>query len=43
MGEKDVREKNYYKEKIIEIINKIDRIDILEYIYYFLKGKFKVG
>lgn len=43
MGENNVREKDFYKEKIVEIINGIERIDILEYIYYFLKTKFKVG
>lgn len=43
MGENNVREKEYYKEKIVELINGIERTDILEYIYYFLKTKFKVG
>lgn len=43
MGENNVREKEYYKEKIIEVVNSIERLDILEYIYYFLKAKFKVG
>lgn len=43
MGENNVREKEYYKEKIIDIVNSIERLDILEYIYYFLKSKFKVG
>lgn len=43
MGENNVREKEYYKEKIIEVVNSIERLDMLEYIYYFLKEKFKVG
>lgn len=43
MGENNVREKDFYKEKIVELINGIERIDILEYIYYFLKEKFKIS
>jgi hypothetical protein len=31
------------KCKIIKIIEKIDRIDILEYIYHFISVKFKAG
>ena len=31
------------KKQIIDVINKIDRVDILEYIYVFIKNKFKVG
>lgn len=31
------------KKQIIDMINKIDRVDILEYIYVFIKNKFKVG
>lgn len=35
-----MKEKNeFYKERIIEIVGKIDRIDILEYLYVFIKGK----
>lgn len=39
MGENNVREKEYYKEKIIEVVNNIERLDILEYLYIFIKGK----
>ena len=31
------------KKQIIDVINKFDRVDILEYIYVFIKNKFKVG
>lgn len=32
-----------YKEEIIKLLEEIDRQDILEYIYFFIKEKFKVG
>ena len=32
-------EEEELKEKIKEIIDKIDRMDILEYLYIFIKGK----
>lgn len=32
-------EEEELKTKIKEIIEKIDRIDILEYLYIFIKGK----
>lgn len=35
--------KDYYKEKIIEIVEKTERLDVLEYLYQFMKGKIKVG
>lgn len=34
-----MKEKEFYMEKIIEMMQKIDRIDILEYLYIFIKGK----
>lgn len=34
-----MREKEWYREQIIEMVQKIDRIDILEYFYIFIKGK----
>lgn len=37
----DEREK--LKKKIIELIDKIERTDMLEYLFYFIKGKIKVG
>ena len=35
-----MEQEQYYKELIKEIINKIDRVDILIYLYFFIKGKF---
>lgn len=32
-------EEQEIKDKIKEIIDKIDRTDILEYLYIFIKGK----
>ena len=37
----DEREK--LKKKIIELIDKIERTDMLEYLFYFINGKIKVG
>ena len=37
----ELNEKEYYKEAIIDIINSIDREDILVYFYYLIKGKLK--
>lgn len=34
-----MREKEFYKEQIIKMVQKIENCDILEYIYIFLKGK----
>ena len=36
-----VDEKEEYRKKIIEMVNKIERKDILEYLYTFIKGKIK--
>lgn len=38
MENKNLKEKEYYKEKIIEIIEKIENINFLEKIYYFIKA-----
>lgn len=38
-----VEEKKYYKELIIDMINKMDRVDGLIYLYHFIKGKFGVS
>lgn len=35
--------KDFYKEKIIEIVEKTERLDVLEYLYQFMKEKIKVG
>lgn len=34
-----MNEKDFYREQIIEMVQKIDIIDILEYFYIFIKGK----
>lgn len=36
-----MEEKEYYRGLIIDIINKIDRVDLLIYLYHFIKGKTK--
>lgn len=36
-----VEEKEEYRKKIIEMVNKIERKDILEYLYTFIKAKLK--
>ena len=38
-----MEEKEYYKGLIIDIINKIERVDVLIYLYHFIKGKAKAG
>lgn len=40
MGE-NLLEKEYYKEKIIEQINKIDDVKMLVYLFTFISGKTK--
>lgn len=37
MGEEKFRSKEYYREKIIEMLNNISRTDILEYLHTFIK------
>lgn len=32
-------EKEYYRKLIIDIVNKIERADLLIYLYHFIKGK----
>lgn len=32
-----------YKKKIIEIIENIDDVNILMYLFHFIKGKIKAG
>lgn len=36
-------EKERVKAKIIDFIQNIDRLDILEYIFFFISCKFKAG
>ena len=38
-----MEEKEFYKQKIIEMINKVERVDLLIYLYHFIKGKTKAG
>lgn len=39
MKDESIKEKEYYREKIIEIIRKIENPTILEYLYIFIQGK----
>lgn len=32
-----MKEKEYYKEKIIEMVGKIENVGTLEYLYMFIK------
>lgn len=41
--EENIREKEVYRKKIIEAVETIDRIDVLEYLLFFINNKFKVG
>lgn len=36
-------EEVFYKEKIIEIVNRLEDVSMLMYLYYFIKGKTKAG
>lgn len=38
-----VREKEWYREKILEMVRNINRVDILEYLCIFISGKIKEG
>ena len=33
----------FYKDKLIEIVNKLEDVSMLTYLYYFIKGKVKAG
>lgn len=37
MEDGNLREKEYYKDKIVEMVNKIENLEFLEKIYYFTK------
>lgn len=39
MNDERFREKNYYKQKITELVEKIENPAILEYLYIFIQGK----
>lgn len=39
MNTEKFREKNYYKQKITELVEKIENPAILEYLYIFIQGK----
>lgn len=36
-----MREREMYKQKIIEMIENINNTKVLEYFYFFIKGKLK--
>lgn len=36
-----LKEKEWYKQKIAEIIKNINDEDVLEYLYFFIKEKLK--
>jgi hypothetical protein len=36
-------EEVFYKEQIIEIVNQLEDVSMLMYLYYFIKGKVKAG
>ena len=38
-----MEEKEYYRKLIIDIVNKIEKVDLLIYLYHFIKGKTKAG
>lgn len=38
-----MEEKEYYRKLIINIVNKIEKVDLLIYLYHFIKGKTKAG
>lgn len=38
-----MEEKEYYRGLIIDIVNKIEKVDLLIYLYHFIKGKTKAG
>ena len=39
--ESELKEKEYYKQMIIDVVEKIERVDLLVYLYAFIKGKVK--
>ena len=36
-----MREREMYKQKIIEMIKNVNDTKVLEYLYFFIKGKLK--
>lgn len=38
MENERIREKEYYREKIVEMVEKAERQDVLEYLYSFIKS-----
>jgi hypothetical protein len=38
-----MEENEQVRVDIIEIVNNIEKIEVLEYVYWFLKEKLKVG
>lgn len=38
-----MKEKEFYRNEIIKMVEKIDRADVLEYFYYFIREKLKLN
>lgn len=41
--ENELKEKEYYRQAIVDTIMKIDRLDVLIYFYTYIIGKLKAG
>ena len=39
----ELKEKEYYRQAIVDTIMKIDRLDVLIYFYTYIIGKLKAG
>jgi hypothetical protein len=39
----NMKEKEFYRNEIIKMVEKIDRADVLEYFYYFIREKLKLN
>ena len=39
----ELKEKEYYKQAIVDTIMKVDRLDVLIYFYTYIIGKLKAG
>lgn len=41
--ENELKEKEYYRQAIVDIIMKIDRLNVLEYLYELIRNIIKEG
>lgn len=41
--ENELKEKEYYRQAIVDIIMKIDRLNVLEYLYELIRNIVKEG